>query len=88
MKLWKIKMGLPAILVVFGIGCAQKVAVRRTADVPAALAEAKITKTDNNNTRSNWRCSTWRRRRIWCRKNRFTSSGHRRRRGGPSIWDR
>ncbi|MGH7874590.1 MAG: hypothetical protein ACREQO_20560 [Candidatus Binatia bacterium] len=44
-------MGLAAVLVVFRIGCAQKIAVRRTAEVPAALAEAKITKTDNNNTR-------------------------------------
>jgi hypothetical protein len=51
MKLCKINVWVPAILLVFGIGCAQKVAVRRSPDVPAAQAEAKITRTDNNNTR-------------------------------------
>lgn len=42
---------LAALVLLFGIGCAQKIAVRGSADVPAALAETKITRTDNNNSR-------------------------------------
>lgn len=45
------KVWLPALVLVFGMGCAQKVAVRRSPDVPAAVAEARITRTNNNNSK-------------------------------------
>lgn len=46
-----VKMWVPLVSLLFGMGCAQKVAVQRSAAVPAAVAEAKITRTHNNNTR-------------------------------------
>jgi hypothetical protein len=38
-----------AAVTMFGSGCAQKVALRNSPDVPAAVGEAKITRDDNKN---------------------------------------
>jgi hypothetical protein len=42
-------LGLIAAVTMFGSGCAQKVALRNSPDVPAAVGEAKITRDDNKN---------------------------------------
>jgi hypothetical protein len=42
-------LGLISAVTMFGSGCAQKVALRNSPDVPAAVGEAKITRDENKN---------------------------------------
>jgi len=42
-------LGLVTAVTMFGLGCAQKVALRNSPDVPAAVGEAKITRDENKN---------------------------------------
>ena len=41
--------GFISAVTMFGLGCAQKVALRNSPDVPAAVGEAKITRDENRN---------------------------------------
>jgi hypothetical protein len=42
--------GLLLIILMLGLGCAQKVALRSSPDVPAAVGEAKIARDENKNS--------------------------------------
>jgi hypothetical protein len=44
-----IRLGLLLLVIIFGFGCAQKVALRSAPGVPAAVGEAKITRDQNRN---------------------------------------
>jgi hypothetical protein len=43
-------LGLISAVTMLGLGCAQKVALRNSPDVPAAVGEAKITRDENKNS--------------------------------------
>ncbi len=43
-------LGLISAVTMLGLGCAQKVTLRNSPDVPAAVGEAKITRDENRNS--------------------------------------